>query len=209
MPSNDNYNPQRPPRPKRRSRTLSTVSIPPTDKESKLALLKCVLPLEPHSTAHHATVGAFTLTGCARTSLRCFSTWRPPLPAELYERDIYRDPATRLRMPEDSPPSSPACSFASIPSISRTASPFSGSEGEHAAITPRGDVKEKRAQLHAGLDALERDSRVGTGRVVCATCMKQGTNFPRCKRCAQMWCSRECRVASHRCAALRGEQIKN
>ncbi|KAJ7493358.1 hypothetical protein B0H11DRAFT_959491 [Mycena galericulata] len=117
----------------------------------------------------------------------------------------------------DSPPASPACSFATVPSISRTASPF---EGERVPIPPEWEARgsrhaqkekewperadEPRSRIHPVLDTLERGSRVGTGRVVCAGCSNTGNNFPRCPRCAQMWCSRACRLApAHRCGPRR------
>jgi len=192
------------------------------DNESKIALLTGTAPLEPRSTDSdlHIAVGAFTLTGCARTSLRCFTTGTLTLPPVPYVDYMYHDPAARPLMPGDSPPQSPACSFASIPSISRTASPFSENE---TLIPPgwggRGKGKGKgreriRAQtlpgprIHPVLDSLERDSLVGTGWVVCGACNKQGTNFPRCRRCSKMWCSRECRLDSvHRCVGI-GAQKK-
>ncbi|KAJ6533105.1 hypothetical protein B0H19DRAFT_1272506 [Mycena capillaripes] len=162
----------------RRSRTLSSVSIPPAGSQPKIALVRSVSPLDPRSTAHHATVGAFTLTGCARTSLRCFSPVHVVLP-EPDEQRNYRDPATRLPMPGDSPPISPASSFASIPFISRTTSPFSETEAKHTV--PSGDMKGKGQhqpmQIHAVLRSLERDSRWGQGARV-RSMYEAGDKFP-------------------------------
>ncbi|KAJ7089754.1 hypothetical protein B0H15DRAFT_270671 [Mycena belliarum] len=220
---------------RQRQRTLSTVSVPPAGSAPKIN----IAPLRAGSTctACPAAAGAFTLTGCARAALRCLA------PGESdssglgygfgygygYDDDSDRDDAT------DSPPASPR-SIASVPSISRTASPC---EGERAPIPPGWGVRSrrewaqeqrqrKRAQqkqkqkeewpqkqkerdrsspndsltrIHPVLDALERASRVGTGRVACAACTAPGANFPRCARCAKPWCSRECRTsAAHQCA---------
>ncbi|KAJ7136828.1 hypothetical protein C8R44DRAFT_728784 [Mycena epipterygia] len=171
---NQNYSPSpHPHKPKhRRRRTMSIVST--ADNESKIALLTGAAPLEPRITDSdlHIAVGAFTRTGCARTSLRCFTLTLPPVPYVDY---MYHDPTTRPPMPGDSPPQSPACSFASIPSISRTESPFSENE---TSIPPgwgsrgKGKGRERiRAQtlpgprIHPVLDSLERDSLVGTGWV--------------------------------------------
>ncbi|KAJ6586426.1 hypothetical protein DFH09DRAFT_256168 [Mycena vulgaris] len=215
---NEDYSSPMAPKTHRRRRTMSTVSIPSVRSESKILLAAGMAPLGPRSTDQQVAVGAFTLTGCARTSLRCFAPGPLALRADLYEEHGYMDPAVRPPMPCDSPPASPACSFDSIPSFSRTASPFSESEGMRALLPPgwgaRGKEMERaraqpqrKAQIHPVLETLERDSRVGTGRVVCAACMKQGTNFPRCKHCSQMWCSRECRLSSvHRCGARHSGQ---
>ncbi|KAF8133794.1 hypothetical protein EV363DRAFT_1324646 [Boletus edulis] len=40
-------------------------------------------------------------------------------------------------------------------------------------------------------------------RTICFTCRKAGTNFPRCPRCDETWCSRACRLQGgkkHNCA---------
>ncbi|KAJ7670572.1 hypothetical protein DFH06DRAFT_139121 [Mycena polygramma] len=201
---NEGYNPPQSSK-HRRTRSLSSVSIP-TGSDTKIALLKGASPLDPRNTVDYTTVGAFTLTGSARMSLRyfvpaCFALRGEPQKSYI---DSDRD--------EDSPPASPTSSFASTtPSISRTASDFA--EREELEAVARGGLGVKRngsrngkyPQIHTVLDSLERGSRVGSGQVVCTTCMKKGTNFPQCKRCTQMWCSRECRVASHRCVTRRGE----
>ena len=45
------------------------------------------------------------------------------------------------------------------------------------------------------LTSVEKSSRLMRDRVHCATCATAGVDFPRCPRCAEAWCSRECRVA--------------
>ena len=42
------------------------------------------------------------------------------------------------------------------------------------------------------LTAIEKSSRLMRD---CATCAAAGVDFPRCPRCSEAWCSRECRVA--------------
>ncbi|KAJ7460692.1 hypothetical protein FB451DRAFT_1405235 [Mycena latifolia] len=206
----------------RRRRTLSSVSVPPAGSGAPKIKI-AALPTGSTSTAHPAAAGAFTLTGCARAALRCFTPGKSS--PYMYDDDADED---------DSPPASPTSSFASVPSISRTASPC---EGERAPIPPgwgaRPSGKRERewaqeqkykhkqrgewgppkqyegTRIHPVLDALERGSRVGTGRVACAACKKPGTNFPRCTRCARVWCSRECRTSPvHRCAPRRAQTIK-
>ncbi|KAJ6561195.1 hypothetical protein DFH09DRAFT_504716 [Mycena vulgaris] len=166
------------------------------------------------STARPVAAGAFTLTGCARAALRYACTYAYT-DTEVYhgERDYdYEDGDGDGDGDEDGDTSS----CASVPSISRTASP---AEGERAAIPPgwgararskreraRSDSELPRPRIHPVLDALERGSRVGTGRMACAACNKGGATFPRCVRCAQVWCSRECRTSPvHRCAPRRAQ----
>ena len=45
------------------------------------------------------------------------------------------------------------------------------------------------------LATIEKSSRLMRDRVHCATCAAVGVDFPRCPRCAEAWCSRNCRVA--------------
>ncbi|KAJ7785201.1 hypothetical protein DFH07DRAFT_4972 [Mycena maculata] len=202
----------------RRGRITSAVSIRPTGNALKIALRNAVAPLDPHNSEHPTAVGAFTLTGCPRASLRSFAPASPPFDANPHEHLVYADLPVCFPRPSDSPPASPALSLASIPSISRTASPF---EIEYESIPPgwgaghkgkdrdRVRVRTPRGtQTHSALGSLERTSRVGTGRVVCAACKKHGSNFPRCRRCSKMWCSRQCRLSSlHRCGTW-NEQAK-
>ncbi|KAJ7191922.1 hypothetical protein GGX14DRAFT_578514 [Mycena pura] len=157
--------------------------------ESKITPLSNV-PLDPHNTVHHLVLGAFTLVNDARTSLLSVMFQVPP---EVMRNDL-KETCTAMH--------------SRVPSISRTASEFSETENSDSTPRPRRAKSKGKGKLRprsdtgtrAALDALERASRYGTGHVVCPTCKKKGTNFPRCKWCAQMWCSRECRLASaHRC----------
>jgi len=57
------------------------------------------------------------------------------------------------------------------------------------------------------LAAIESGSRLMRGKIVCATCGGAGPDFPRCGRCGEAWCSRECRIdankkagGKHRCS---------
>ncbi|KAJ6514252.1 hypothetical protein C8R47DRAFT_569290 [Mycena vitilis] len=202
---NKGFNPPIASSKRRRTRSLSTVTIPAAGGDAKIALHKGASPLDPRNTVDYTTAGAFTLTGSARMSLRYFV---PACFALRGGHKLYTDSGSE----EESPPASPTSSIASTtPSISRTASDFA--EREELEAVARGGLGVKRnrsrngkyPQIHTVLDSLERGSRVGSGQVVCAACMKKGTNFPQCKRCTQMWCSRECRVTSHRCVTRRGE----
>lgn len=47
--------------------------------------------------------------------------------------------------------------------------------------------------LHPILKAVESASKLSY-RTICVACLKPGKDFPRCPRCGDMWCSRECRM---------------
>lgn len=54
------------------------------------------------------------------------------------------------------------------------------------------------------LAEVEASSRLMKGHISCASCKKVGPDFPRCPRCFESWCSRECRLTAtegtkHRC----------
>jgi len=96
-------------------------------------------------------------------------------------------------MPPDSP---------TIPSICRTPSSYTDSEYFPTApssagpqtpaceLSPSPNLKYK---LHPVLESLEDRSKF-CHQTCCATCKREGTNFPCCPRCGEMWCSRECRL---------------
>ncbi|KAJ7272566.1 hypothetical protein B0H12DRAFT_586312 [Mycena haematopus] len=208
---------------RRRCRTLS-VSIPLAGSVSKIIV---AAPSSASKSAAQAAAGAFTLTGCARAALLGLvlgTSDEPDANEDSYDDREYTPVHTRT------------CSTFSdkdVPSISRTASPF---EGERAPIPPGwgarprgGGVKTRRRErersqsrersqhgeqsasrratrIHPVLRDLERASLVGTGHVVCAACGTSGVNFPRCTRCAKMWCSRACRTSAvHRCPPRRSQ----
>ncbi|KAJ6581124.1 hypothetical protein B0H19DRAFT_1251371 [Mycena capillaripes] len=197
----------------RRCRTLSSVSIPPAGSAPKIIL--AMQNSTSTSAARGAAAGAFTLTRCARAALRglVLGTYDD-------EADLYMDSSSESNVQYTAAPTHVRTrsnySDKDVPSISRTASPF---EGERAPIPPgwggrggRAQRRERsphreqsqRARIHPVLETVERKSRVGTGRVVCAACAKPGVNFPRCPRCAKMWCCRACRTSTaHRCVPRR------
>ncbi|KAJ7701252.1 hypothetical protein B0H17DRAFT_200958 [Mycena rosella] len=189
--TSEDYSSRASPQKHQRRRTMSAVSIPAAGGESKIAL---TASCAPRGTAQEVALGAFTRTGCAGTSLRCLALGPLALSTQSYAG--FTDPATRRPMPGDSPPASPACSFDSVPAFSPTFSQNRDEKGKGRARDP---------QIHSVLSMLERNSRMGTGNVLCAACGAQGTNFPCCKKCAQMWCSRECRLSpAHRCNSASG-----
>ena len=111
----------------------------------------------------------------------------------------------RLTMPiydpdsEDTPPTSP------IPHITRTLSyhPVQRSpDSSSSAIFAVQEVPEPRiakTNLHPVLANLERKSKLISPKAdFCSTCKKPGRDFPRCGKCQNMWCSRECRLMGGR-----------
>jgi hypothetical protein len=199
----------------RRCRTLSMVS--PAGSAPKIII--AVQNNTSTSAARGAAAGAFTLTGCARAALRVLASGTYDDESDSYTDSSEEFTPTHVRTRSNH-------SDKDVPSISRTASPF---EGERAPIPPgwggrgagRAQRRERspgrsqhrreqpqRARIHPTLDTLERGSRLGTGSVVCAACAKPGENFPRCPRCAKMWCSRACRIAAvHRCQPRRSQTM--
>ncbi|KAJ7250896.1 hypothetical protein B0H12DRAFT_658995 [Mycena haematopus] len=93
-----------------------------------------------------------------------------------------------------------------IPSISRTAAPFSAVpvspssapllDFDTGYATPRPTASPPPPQdaTAPALASLERRSRLCATRTECATCGVPGTNFPACGRCGAVWCSRACRL---------------
>ncbi|KAJ7643298.1 hypothetical protein DFH06DRAFT_596695 [Mycena polygramma] len=210
------------PAPKRpqhqRRRTLSnTVSISPTGSAPKITLAAQTSTSTSTSAARSAASGAFTLTGCARAALRGLATGTYDDESDSYT-DSYTDSDDQYTPRHARTRSN--YSDKDVPSISRTASPFEERQSVPPGwgARPRGTGKSQkrersqhreqsqRPRIHAVLESVERGSRVGTGRVVCAACAKPGVNFPRCTRCSKMWCSRACRTAAvHRCPPRRSQ----
>ncbi|KAF7309465.1 hypothetical protein MIND_00317300 [Mycena indigotica] len=206
----------------RRRRTISVVSVSP-NTTSKIMIAVNSSPSTSTKT-NGSALGSFTLTGCARDAL--LDVAFPKLDDDGYDeygesldshdaffaaRDRDDDLPGPLRLRSDS-----SCTDVSIPSLSRTASPFQEQSsippgwGQYPRVRPRAVTSVTLppiAGIHPILESLEHGSRVATGPVMCAACEKLGSNFPRCKHCAQMWCSRECRTSPfHRCHTNKAKQ---
>ncbi|KAI0822271.1 hypothetical protein BC628DRAFT_686340 [Trametes gibbosa] len=130
-------------------------------------------------------------------------------------------PVARRRQSASSPidaPPSPA-----LPSICRTPSSYTGSEYFSTAPSSAGPAtpvhtmaplppplltrKAESSSLHPVLEGLERTSMFAV-RTPCASCGRNGSNFPCCPKCGEMWCSRACRLQKgngkrHTCASRR------
>jgi hypothetical protein len=151
--------------------------------------------------------GAFTPTAPAGHSLQCFADIRFVDDEDgwyyVYSTDATSDissvtstppPTIRssLRRTHHAPP---------IPSISRTYSDSSDSPtATLVGDSPR--LKNQTIQLDPVFASLERNSKFCRSSMGCATCGKAGSDFPRCGKCGDMWCSRTCRLngkARHQC----------
>ena len=67
----------------------------------------------------------------------------------------------------------------------------------HAQMPPHARMHSQSQapwQMNPILASLERRSKLCTTGMSCATCNKRGKDFSRCPRCAEAWCSRECRL---------------
>ncbi|KIM56769.1 hypothetical protein SCLCIDRAFT_1220035 [Scleroderma citrinum Foug A] len=103
----------------------------------------------------------------------------------------------RTQWDNDTPPDSPLSSTYRSPSISRMSLPpdsdWSEPQMSSEIFTQPPSPSVENLNLHPVLEALEKKSRLSC-RSQCSTCLKIGRDYPRCGRCAQMWCSRECRL---------------
>lgn len=194
-------------RPRVRKRTVSLTSISSTQSRITLDFVKS----EPTAVATIHTLprdayGSFIPTASARNSLQFFSKCpvsSPARPPGLSFHSYRKRPKFMWIEDNDSPLSSGLPS-PTIPSISRTSSSSSIPSQNHTVLAPSlmlPRIRESRSghqrsvtELDPILAKLERKSRLLTQKVYCATCKKLGSDYPKCGRCNDMWCSRECRM---------------
>ncbi|KAG8214602.1 hypothetical protein J3R82DRAFT_9672 [Butyriboletus roseoflavus] len=199
----------------RRSRTWST-SCSSTTSQSSLASIYAKInqssPLAEPTEGHTNVYGSFTITIPAALWLQSHLSLNIPGPGK--RRGKPRD----LDCGYDTPPDSPLSFFQPLsgsrqsPSITRTLLTdfdWGGPSRDTVASSPRiflpsplVDNDANATKIHPVLAAVERGSKLSR-RTICSACMKAGTNFPRCARCDDMWCSRACRLQGgkkHICA---------
>ncbi|KAF9049647.1 hypothetical protein BDZ89DRAFT_1057527 [Hymenopellis radicata] len=170
-----------------RKRTLSTLSTV-SARSSKVSVQSKAdaSVVVASQLGHEDAYGAFAPTAPATSTLHQFST---------------------IRAKAGNSWNSPS----SIPSISRTSSisdesdyttPLPGTPSDTASLHRLVIHPKKRNHHHHTiatalnpiLASLERKSKLCTLKAQCATCGKPGNDYPRCGRCGEMWCSRECRT---------------
>ncbi|KAF9267449.1 hypothetical protein L218DRAFT_688735 [Marasmius fiardii PR-910] len=150
--------------------------------------------------------GAFAPTSSASSSLLCVVNSNHPWPATLtrrYKSRRHRRSASHHDRHEtyNDSPSSPTSSISSIPCISR-ASLYDDDEFSSPASMSSTDLLDDLSSPQPPLPksdmkilyALEKKSRLCTHRAQCSTCGKLGSDFPRCGKCGELWCSRSCRL---------------
>lgn len=97
-------------------------------------------------------------------------------------------------------PASPTSLFdssPSIPGITRTSSYDTHSSTSSTLSLldePLHRIRAKSSEMNPILLELERKSKLCKLIAGCATCGKHGSDYPRCGRCGEMWCSRPCRL---------------
>ncbi|KIK69555.1 hypothetical protein GYMLUDRAFT_33927 [Collybiopsis luxurians FD-317 M1] len=170
----------------------------------------------PASLETNVAYGAFTPTysvfPCLTSLMRSNSAFLPATYSRRRHHSMFEWPdkdSDTGCSDTSSVPASPTSSFRSpfaptVPRITRTSSYDTHSSGssspsEESSYATRG----KRTEMNHILSELERKSKLCTTLVGCATCGKLGSDYPRCGRCGEMWCSRPCRLRGgkrHICA---------
>ncbi|OAX38756.1 hypothetical protein K503DRAFT_135806 [Rhizopogon vinicolor AM-OR11-026] len=140
--------------------------------------------------------GSFTTTAPAALWLRSYLSTPVPSKSREKQRDMgWADEYDYEHL--ESPRSSSRAPHR--PSISRSSSLNSSlGEGPTSASSlhdspPMSPLGDNISTLHPILEAVESASKLSY-RTVCVACLKTGKDFPRCPRCGDMWCSRECRM---------------
>jgi len=206
-----------------RKRTLSLYSISSSRSSSSSHIALELPKAAPTSSVvlrpiNYVANGSFTTTSSARATLRRLAS------SDVYggsERSA--SPRGKMRSiwdmgygEQSSEPTSPSSSSTpisihshdTVPSISRTASSFYPSYNvsnsssssalsdlsSHPLPSPYASRKNSfNATKPTALECLEKKSKFCT-KNTCSTCKQTGLDFPRCGRCGEMWCSRECRL---------------
>jgi hypothetical protein len=206
-----------------RARTLSTVSThtPPPRCSTPSCLNPCARPtLNKTATGS----GSFTLTRSAAASLQQLDTSsrhiRHSTFSGVFPPSSSRTPSTLSRRSSrsdftndgtDTTPGTPDSLPSPVPSISRTASEFEPFPETYRLPPQKYPIRESapprmrqmshnRESYHGAqemnpiLAELERKSKLLRAKTACSTCGALGTDYPKCPRCGDMWCSRQCRI---------------
>jgi hypothetical protein len=201
------------------SRAHSKCGLRPSVLLSTFSSLTTISPKMSHETAKAGTptergselnvYGSFTPTHPASPSLKFFTrsasatfSRRPALkPLQLtwsQDSDLHDSEASSPRSTDTF-----LSTMSDVPSISRT-SPYHSQRTSAASSTTLIDDRSALPPLDAKLVAVERASKFCAKSLRCSCCGKIGADFPRCGKCGEMWCSRQCRLSKgrHSCASL-------
>ncbi|KZT19453.1 hypothetical protein NEOLEDRAFT_966162 [Neolentinus lepideus HHB14362 ss-1] len=181
-------------RPRGMSRS-STFSVPTTSTSGLLAKSTVASAV---TSEEFAPLGAFVPARSASSSLRCMTSLSPPV-SEHRGRLPFKwfKPKASSSLERSSSPTS------LVPSFSRTSSP----DSVLTAATSVASVSSGSGPIHLKVPEKQQKRRDSVLQVVedtsplniscaCAACGKEGANFPRCPRCLETWCSRDCRMKS-------------
>ncbi|KAF8955287.1 hypothetical protein BDZ97DRAFT_303206 [Flammula alnicola] len=153
----------------------------------------------------HEAYGAFIPVRSATSTLKDFASYvSPPITrnASRRRRVTFSDKCSYSSSWDDQEESSSS----QIPYITRTtpSSPICPpSPMSTVSSLSTSSRNASTHDLHPILASLERKSRLCSQIVQCTTCRKTGSDFPRCPRCGDMWCSRPCRLVGgkrHACS---------
>ncbi|KAJ3731091.1 hypothetical protein DFJ43DRAFT_449231 [Lentinula guzmanii] len=156
--------------------------------------------------------GSFTPTSSAFPGLTTLATLHNPGTIFMHAGYTRRRQHSMFEWPEmhseiggsdtSSVPASPTSSSrssraTSIPGITRTSS-----YDTHSSVSSSPSLSDetllptrlKPTEMNPILSDLERKSKLCSSVIGCATCGKPGSDYPRCGKCGEMWCSRPCRL---------------
>jgi len=175
-------------RSRRRPRTLSLLSISSGASVQSLHEITKGETLSHNSETHEAW-GSFIPLRSATTSLREFISVSP-----VYSNRSFPEWRRTSSHDIETPYTKPSSPKPKVPYITRTLS--------HSPVCPPSPISlssfmispHVRSDLHPILAQVEGKSRFCTQKVYCSTCRKAGTDFPRCGKCGEIWCSRACRL---------------
>ncbi|TFK52535.1 hypothetical protein OE88DRAFT_1412233 [Heliocybe sulcata] len=182
-----------PKRPRGMSRS-STFSAPTTSTSALVAKSPVASAI---TSEEFSPSGAFVPTRSASSSLRGMTSPSSERRGRLPFKWFKPKTSTSASSERSSSPAS------SVPSFSRTSSPDSVSTAATSAASIS-DVsgpshlrvpEKQKKRRDSVLQAVEDTSALNIS-CACAACGKQGANFPRCPRCSETWCSRDCRMKS-------------
>ena len=138
----------------------------------------------------HEAWGSFIPLRSATTSLREFVSVMPHSSPKRRRTPSYNIRKSISSCCDDNPPSLTA------PYITRTLppSPVLGPPSPTSSSSSSIISRNVQSDLHPILQQLENKSKLCTKKFYCSTCGKAGSDFPRCGKCGEIWCSRPCRL---------------